>query len=171
MYRIEDRRAAVSEIQRYLRLSSDRIYSDILPVSIDGIYGSETQSSVSEYQHIAGIPVNGRVDYTTFSKLFDTYREAKFLRRANNFLIKESSFPIKRGDHGNEVILINLMLDQLQKIYKQITKVKINEYYSAATESATKQARQIFIMAPSEGVDKVLFDRMQYELSISAPLN
>lgn len=171
MYRIDDSGSAISEIQRYLRMSADRIYANIDPVSIDGIYGSETREAVVQYQEIANLEKSGVVNYITFTKLFKSYQNAQFLQSADRFLISKRNFPFKQGDHGNEVLIINIMLDELKNIYRTIHEVKLMEYYSGNTSRAVRNIREIFRMEASPNVDVTLYERMSYELTLRAPLN
>lgn len=71
MIRVDDRAAAVYEIQAALRdISSrnERIRPRLIP---DGIYGSETVAAVESFQRFIGVNATGVVDYTTWTELFE----------------------------------------------------------------------------------------------------
>ncbi len=62
----------VSTIQEQL-VAIRRTYSNIPALSIDGIYGEQTQAAVSKFQEIFDLPVTGVVDYKTWYKISQLY--------------------------------------------------------------------------------------------------
>lgn len=64
--------AAVRTIQEQLVAIRDT-YSNIPPLSIDGIYGEDTMAAVSAFQRIFDLPVTGEVNYPTWYKISQLY--------------------------------------------------------------------------------------------------
>ncbi len=166
MYRLGDERAAIREIQKYLHFISDRTVPEVPRVAIDGFYGDETKEAIRAFQIYAGLSESGEVDYETFTRLFEEFSRARFLYNAEKYFIDDKLFPFQSGDKGQEVLYINLMLDELLLIYKEIGRVDIKPYFSLSTENAVKNLRSIFMMEALPIVDLMLFDRMRYELMI-----
>lgn len=171
MYRIYDKEAAISEIQKYLHFISDRVYTDIPRVSIDGIYGSETANAVNEYQKLKGIPNDGVVDFKTFTELYESFKVSKFLMRSENFVIDEELLPLKLGDTGDHITLVNLVLNELRKTYKDIASVDIINYYTERTENAVLDLREIFMLPKSKQIDLQFYDRAQFEILVRSSEN
>lgn len=166
MYRLGDKCAAIREIQKYLHFISDRITNEVPRIAIDGIYGNESKEAVTAFQEYKGIAKTGEVDYETFNLLYSEYLKAKFLHESENYFIDEKHFPLKLGDKGNEALLINLMLDELGKVFVSLGRVELKPYFSFQTEEAVKAVREIFMLDDSPLVDILLYDRMRYELLI-----
>lgn len=71
MIRVEDRPAAIYEIQAALRDISrrnDRVLPRLIP---DGIFGSETEAAVISFQRLVGVNATGIVDYVTWTEIFN----------------------------------------------------------------------------------------------------
>ena len=64
----------VRALQMYLNYISDT-YTQIPKVSVDGIYGQETERAVREYQRIFGLPILGIVPSRTWDSITSLYRE------------------------------------------------------------------------------------------------
>ncbi len=71
--RIGSRGANVTTIQNYLNRISD-VYTDIPKLTVDGIFGTGTQSAVRAYQRIFGIEDSGVVGAVTWESIAETYR-------------------------------------------------------------------------------------------------
>ena len=166
MYRLEDERAAIREIQKYLYFISDSIYPEIPRVAIDGIYGEETREAVRVFQRIVGLDENGNVDYETFTMLYAEYLNAQLLIESEKFFIDTKIFPVKEGDMGREILYINLMLDELGKIYSEMGRVDIKPYFTQSSENAVKELRKIFMLESSPVIDLLLFNKMRHELKV-----
>ena len=63
----------VSRIQDYLNYISDT-YTEIPKVTVDGIFGPETQAAVLAYQSLFGLEPNSIVAAATYNSIADTYR-------------------------------------------------------------------------------------------------
>ena len=64
---------AILNLQRYLRTISF-VDSRITRVPIDGLFDSDTQKAVSEYQRTRGLAETGIVDKNTWDRIFDEYK-------------------------------------------------------------------------------------------------
>jgi len=62
----------VRSIQTYLNRISDN-YPAIPKVSVDGIYGADTERAVRVFQQVFTLPTSGNVDYATWYKISEIY--------------------------------------------------------------------------------------------------
>ncbi len=166
MYDINNKDAAIREVQTYLHFVRDAFYPEINNVSIDGIYGAETQDAVLHFQKENGLDESGIVDYDSFIKLRAAYEEALFLKKTEGFVVDKDYFPLKKGDQGAHILTLNIMLSELGNAYDNIPYVKINDYYSSSTENAVRSFREIFLFEDVGFVDEKLYDRIIYEINI-----
>lgn len=67
-----DRGVRVEQLQYMLRVLSSYI-PDIPPITVDGIYGSETRNAVLAAQKRFEIPLSGVVDYTTWEAIYNQF--------------------------------------------------------------------------------------------------
>ncbi len=165
MYRIFDKKSAISNIQKYLYRLSDK-YEDMPRVFPDGVWGDASREATLYFQRMFKLNTSGTVDNLTFEKLYEEYLGMLLLDDAEKFPSGISDFPYKFGDRGSVVLKINHALDELRRYYTDITAVKINDFFTRDTESAVKDIRAIFTLPGAAEVDIPLYDRIIKELEI-----
>lgn len=144
LYFMNDTARGIMEIQKWLRTISGT-YPEIPPVKIDGIYGSETRNSVKMFQSLAGLPVTGVTDNTTFALLFSTYLEvlipqSDFISLRDFLAVKNN--PISFGEASDTVSHIQALLVSIavldNKLYIPVTGV-----FDKETEEAVKHLQRL----------------------------
>ena len=163
MYRIEDKKSAIKEVQKFLFAIYNEA-EEITRVAIDGIYGDETQTAVSEFQGLNGLNSSGVVDRSTFDILYNQYSSIVGIEKLDEYILTDASFPIKLGDIGEDILIINMALRELRKTYKDICRVDKSMYYSKSTEQAVKDMQRIFRLSEDGIVTQFFYDRMQKEI-------
>ncbi len=160
MYRMQDRKAAIREIQKYLyelALSGEYPIPHRLP---DGIYEEETAAGVRVFQERCGLPVTGVVDRITFEKLYAAYSSLK--RREGSALDREA-FPLKEGCSCAEAEELNAMLCELAGSYRDI-QLFHGEIYSAQTAANVRKIQRHFGQDETGETDEELFLRIRLEV-------
>ena len=163
MYRIEDKSAAVREVQRFLIVIAER--DDTVPqLPADGFYSEELRLAVMEYQRRKGLPASGSVDKETFDLLYSEYSEILLEEERKKGVINYASFPLKLGDSGGDVRNLNTTLSELSLYYKNVNSPS-GGFYSKVTEEAVK-SMQFHLLVPESGeVTLEFYDRLGLELS------
>ena len=64
---------SVKTLQQYLNAISN-VYNSISPIPVTGVFGSETESSVKQFQKQFGLPVTGIVDRDVWNAIANEYR-------------------------------------------------------------------------------------------------
>lgn len=164
MYELLDKKSAIKEIQRFLRVISDRVNPNIPRVSIDGIYGQETFEAVSVFQEIYGLAKTGTVDRETFELLYLLHDSAIREKNTSNYIITNEGFPLKLGSQGNDVINLHLYITELEKTYADIGSVGKGSYFNTQTQNAVINLEKIFNMKASGEVSAILYQRILTEL-------
>ena len=166
MYRIDDKAAAIREIQRYLYEIHKSEWLDIPRVPIDGIYGNDTRAAVLELQRLKGIQPSGVVDYETFNAI---YKERIFATRLSDsdsqYLLTGAPFPFKVGDSGEDIEIIHLIFRELSGYYKDLPIPRKSSYYSEESASFARGLQGVFGMPTDGEVTAEMYDRMLFELS------
>ena len=154
MYRINEKSEAVREIQTYLRELSRR-FDEIPVIHIDGIYGEETREAVRAFQKMAGIPETGDSDYETFTLLFRLYETVKNERIGESELIPAAAFPLRMGDSGSYVRILQSVLGEVLTLT-----LPADGFYGRTTEDAVRLAEGRYRVPLSGNVSRLLWQML-----------
>ena len=167
MYNINDKSSAIRNIQKYLA----KIYEGTLNVNENGLFDEKTIIALNKFQEENGLYVKASVDFSTFSAISDAYNKAIIARemQKKNPHIK---FPITRGMQGLEIYKLNSMLGDILRHYSLFDYPPLVNYYSEETEKAVNEIRKIFNLSKQNGIDEVLYSRLEDEIkSINIIIN
>ena len=132
---------SVENLQRYLRQLS---YGDksITPPPVDGIFASQTERSLRDFQRSRGIDETGRANKDTWDLLYAAYRaslaENSPPRAMDVFPRMPQNYRLKMGDRTFAVAAVQYMLQELQVIYGGLDGVRASGEYDAATAGAIR---------------------------------
>jgi len=156
------KKKSIYELQtRLLTLSRSSGASRVIP---DGIYGSETRNAVAEFQESAGLPITGVTDYATWTALYEA--EAKVLSdTAPPMMISpfENFFEsgvIRAGDRSGNVYILQVMLEELSRLFEFETAVEINGGFDSATEDAVKHIQKSLALPDTGIIDKATWNEL-----------
>jgi len=164
MYALNDKRSAVIEVQRYLYLISNTTHPYVPRVSIDGIYGVETEVAVRAFQAANGIEITGKVDYQTFQILSLAAEVSNDRNAARKYLITGEGLPLKKNMMNDDVVVLHTMISEIQKTYDYLTEVNRTSYFSNQTEKAVFELQELFGLEPTGEVDAAMLERLIIEL-------
>ena len=164
MYELIDKPSAIKEVQRRLRIISDRKNTNVPRVSIDGIYADETKNAVYIFQEEYGILPTSEVDFETFNLLVKLSDEAVLEERLPSRVLTDAPFPFKRGDQGPDVLIINTILTELGYTYQDIGRSEKSNYFSRNTERNVSELQKIFRSEVTGEVDRAFYYRIETEL-------
>lgn len=163
MYRIDNKAAAIREIQTYLRTLAQKERA-IPAVVVDGTYGAKTRAAVLAFQKIKGLAETGVVNYPTFTALYDAYLIAKE-DSAESGLPHDDAFPLCHGDTGECVVLLHSLLRMLGEYYPDLGRVPQSSAFSSDTERAIRHLQKVFLYPESGSVNKKMYLRMMREIA------
>ncbi|MBO5007289.1 MAG: peptidoglycan-binding protein [Clostridia bacterium] len=145
----------IRQIQMMLREISffDENIERIIP---DGIYGEQTASSVRSFQRNNNLYETGEVDNDTWDKIIEEYdriqRENK--RHVLVQVIDEAAVPIRVGDAGASLYVIQAMLLALSEIFENIDTVYVTGVFDADTQAAVEIIQIISGITPNATLDR-----------------
>ena len=159
---------AIKNLQRYLRTIS--FYDErINRVPIDGIYGSETQNAVREFQRTRGLEPNGIVDKSTWDMIFDEFSEILLANdRSDNinlFPTSPQGYEAALGETSSFVAIIQLILRELSLIYDTFPEIEITGTFDPPTEEAAKEFQRISGLEVTGRVDLKTWNRLIRDFS------
>ncbi len=163
MYELNDTASAVKEVQKFLYVISDKAHPEVPRISVDGIYGTETQDAVKIFQEIYDIEPTGVVDRVTFELLYQVYDENRSIPQQQR--MDEELFPIQLGNSGNHVLKIHLLMSDLKERYSGIGRIPKDSYFSVDSKNATKEFQKIFRFSETGAIEYELYLRMLAELT------
>ncbi len=137
MYRIENKEAAVREVQTYL-LEISHATEGLAHIAIDGMYGEETRAAVAAYQNRYNLPETGTVDYATWESLRSAYEDARKERTANPTLLPTGVLPLSVGARGSAVYLAQVLIAALCDRYARLPCIPITGYYDRGMAEAVR---------------------------------
>ena len=171
MYYITDKKAAVRQVQKFLFLLSDTIYTSIPRIPIDGVYNGETKQAVEKFQALMNLEVTGIVDFITFSSLYDEYLKVFEWKNMRDYVVGDTEFPMVIGTYTEDVRVLHVLINELKKTYTEIPDVGKENFYTTRTAKAVEYLRKIFRFSDGEHVDKELFDRILKETDARHNIN
>lgn len=153
MRRIDDEKAFIKEIQRFLiRVTPN---GGAL-LSESGVYDERTKAATVKFKSDNGLAADTVVDYETFDLLYQRYLSAD----------ARESPTLKRGDRGDAVSELNMMLRSVGKDYSEFTDYPASEYFSEDTENAVMLMQERFGTEVNGIADGIFTQRLRTEYKI-----
>lgn len=149
-YMINDRTAAIRNIQRLLFMNES------------GVYDERTAETVREAQRRNGIGVSGLVDRETFYALLAEHDNEK-MRKAYTSELDPREFPYDVGSYGVGVGEIVRLVRSALSVYDLPFNLR-GSIYSAALGEAVRALRGIYGFDDATDVDEKLYVRIKREL-------
>lgn len=148
----------IEELQTML-LDLAHVYPTILIITIDGNFGSNTKTAVTQFQEVTGCECTGIVDEITWNKIKVTHsQKCKDVRitsilksRINEDEYDESSNVIREGSTGRYVTDLQEYLNVISNKYPSIIKLKVDGIFGPKTKSAVFEFQKLFNL-PIDGI-------------------
>ena len=139
--------------------------------TVDGIYGSRTESSVRAFQQIFGLTPDGIVGKATWYALVRLYTAVTGLSelrsQGQQFYSINWEYPeaLIQGNRGEKVRLLQYMLAVLSEYIDEIPALTVDGIFGPATTAAVRAA-QLWLGLPVTGsVDETTWDEIYYQYS------
>ena len=156
MYRINDKAAAIKEIQRYLRV----VVGDEIVITPNGIYDDVTRLGVIYLQDKYRLNKSGVVDMRTFDLLYAEYKRIIERESVQKEVGAYGCFPFKPGDLSPFLAVVGEKLACLLDHYGVTHDLLESSYYSLSLSEAVKEIRKIYLLEPNDLLDEELYSRL-----------
>lgn len=139
--------------------------------SVDGIFGSRTETAVRRFQEIFGLAVDGVVGKATWYalvRLYTAVTELSELRsQGQQFYAINWQYPngLRVGSRGDKVRHLQYMLSVISAFINEIPPVNIDGIYGPATESAVIAAQRWFGLPQTGVTDDTTWDEIYDQFS------
>ncbi len=152
---------------RYLAENDDR-YRKLIP---DGIYGTQTQQAVSQFQRIQKLPITGVADQQTWERLAAAYTPVQvILDPAEPLqLILNPGQVLRRGDRSRNLYVIQAVLMALAEAYDSMTAPDITGILDEQTAQSIISFQYLNGLPETGEVDKITWKHLalQYPLAVN----
>ena len=163
------RRGSSGESVRVLQAQLNRIANDypaIKKVTVNGVFGQDTEDAVKEFQDIFDLAQDGVVGKRTWYKISYIYVSVKKLAQltSEGEAIQDGSYPgrpVRRGDSGINVQIVQFYLNQTAVYVNSIAPVTIDGSFGNATENSVKQFQDYFNLEQDGIVGLNTWEKMQ----------
>ncbi len=153
----------VKVIQVYLSAISKAV-SGIPAVSVDGVFGAQTEAAVKAFQQKYGLTVDGIVGKQTWDKLVSVFNEiSKQPTPTPPPAPTPPPYPgvlLKRGSRGDSVKMVQEKLNSIRYIQPSIPKLTADGVFGAQTEEAVKIFQRLYGLSPDGVVGKLTWDKL-----------
>ena len=163
MPKYENEAQATANLQRYLRQLSYH-YPKITPPPIDGIFDSDTERALREFQAMQGLPVTGRADRRTWDELYTMYRasvaENEPPRTVAILPFVAGEILLEKGDEGFTINVLQYMLRELGESLAELEAVEVSGVFDEKTARAVRLFRAQNGLPEGETVDLVTWNTL-----------
>lgn len=132
----------------------------------DGVFGTETENAVKEFQRVFNLTPDGIVGNATWYEVQRVYNGVKQLNSLNSegLTLEEIStqYPrlLRKGDSGPEVSVIQYYLSYISEFVPSVPSVNIDGSFGDDTERAVIAFQEAFNLTPDGVVGEVTWDKM-----------
>lgn len=128
----------------------------VQPVTVDLIYGAQTENAVRAFQALYGLPVTGITERSTWNALLRTY-EAILAALPDD----STAFPgivLTRGMEGDDVLTLQRLINGSAVKNPAIPSVTEDGVFGARTEEAVEAIQRIYGIEPNGRVGAVTWE-------------
>ncbi len=155
-----DTGADVRELQYFLNFLS--IFNpQIPPLTIDGIFGTDTQNAVNAFQRANDIPITGIVTPQVWDVIYSAYVGAINSLPAGFLPVNVAlypGFPLRIGSEGEDVRIIQEYLNYISRTYTEIPRITPDGVFGQGTDEAVKAYQSLFGLTANGVVGSVTWN-------------
>jgi len=162
----------IRSLQTMLRVlaEQDPRHDTLIP---DGIYGPATQSAVSKFQRLHGLPVTGITDQQTWEQIVAEYEPALIQVAEAQMLdiILEPNQVIRKGERHPHIYIVQAILAVLQDAYQSIGPVSHNGLLDEATSNSIAAFQELSGLPMTGHLDKATWKALALHYPQAARLS
>ena len=138
----------------------------IAAVSPAGVFNGETDAAVRTFQRVMGLSSDGIVGQSTWNRMLATFNAVKHLNELDSEGISAAdietvfSLPLRRGDRGVDVQIVQFYLDFLARKHSAIPDLSVDGIFGPITEQAVRAFQQAYDIKVDGVVGRETFNRM-----------
>ena len=134
--------------------------SSIPSVTVDGVYGSGTAAAVRAFQRLYGLRVDGIVGLTTWTELYDQFRN---IQSDNGTPNAYPGTALRQGSSGQNVRLVQFWLKIARTVYSSLNNVTVDGIFGSSTTAAVRRFQTYFGLTSDGVVGRTTWNKL-YEV-------
>lgn len=150
--------SSVSSLQYYINVIANTV-SFVSSLTVDGIFGSGTESSVRQIQSLYGLTVDGIVGQATWNAIYNLYKAI-----IDNAEITVGAdypgTPLTIGSRGENVRLMQSFLASIAGVFTNIPAPAVDGIFGTGTQSAVRAFQTIFGLTADGIIGEQTWDRI-----------
>lgn len=156
-----DKGEPVSTVQYYLSVIA-AFYKGLMPVTVDGDFGEQTEEAVKVFQKQFDLPVDGIVGAETWARMNEVYNDiqSSLPEWASRDSIPFFPRRLVEGMSGDDVKQVQTWLNTLSTGYSEIKGLPVTGYFGSLTEADVLTAQTLFGIAPSGIVGPITWETL-----------
>lgn len=131
---------SVNKMQAYLNVFQERGLIQTRNLQ-DGVYGTRTMQSVSEFQRFAGLPVDGVIGNNTWDAIVNKLRELGVI---TNFPVASNRFYLSSGDTGIGVFKMQEYLNEIAAANQCLRPIPVDGMFGPRTTTAVQMFQYLY---------------------------
>lgn len=155
-----DTGVGVDDLQYYINYLS-QYYSTIPPVNIDGVFGDETLSAVTDMQNTFGLNPDGVVGEETWETMYRAYLgiiETIPVEYVQGQTIPYGGVILRLGAQSEAVRVLQQYINYIAETFPEVDAVSVTGYFGTNTRAAVIALQEILGLNASGSVDAVTWD-------------
>lgn len=155
-----DTGVGVDDLQYYINYLS-QYYSTIPPVNIDGVFGDETLSAVTDMQNTFGLNPDGVVGEETWETMYRAYLgiiETIPVEYVQGQTIPYGGVILRLGAQSESVRVLQQYINYIAETFPEVDAVSVTGYFGTNTRAAVIALQEILGLNASGSVDAVTWD-------------
>lgn len=144
----------VNKMQAYLNMFQERGLITT-KVNQDGDFGAITANAVREFQAYSRLPINGKIDDTTWSAIVNKLRE---LRIITNIPVASRSFFLAKGSQGLEVFKMQEYLNEIAAKNSCLRPVPMDGMFGEQTATTVSMFQYLYDLTIDATIGKATWD-------------
>lgn len=136
-------------------------------IAVNGSFDNQTRETVSTFQRLFILPINGTVDRATWYRISQIYTSVKRLgeltsegqRASYNQQLYPGS-PLKLYSRGSEVQEIQFYLQRISRFNNAVTAPVLDGIFGSGTQSAVISFQNAYGLAPTGIIDEADWNRL-----------
>lgn len=157
---IGDQGNAVANLQLFINYLAT-YYNTIPSITVDGVFGTDTQNAVFAVQRTFDLPITGIVDAQTWEAIYRAYLgiigtvPTEF---TEGVTLPYSGVPLRIGSEREEVRALQEYLNFISQYYPEIPSVNVTGYFGTQTQRAVRAFQRLFGIAELGTVGLLTWD-------------
>ena len=161
------RQDEIYELQSKLRKIA-QTNKNMKVIAPDGIFGTETETAVKEFQALYGLPSTGIVDFATWNKVKEEYGNAVYKTTPGIAIIPfpNPDYETHLGEKSDIIYIIQIILSAVAVVYDDFENIVPSGIFDQETSDAIRRFQEINRLPVTGIVDKQTWNTLANNYNI-----